>query len=216
MGDPRWAPDGASLAFFATAEGYASVFSVEVSGGRTHQLTGPGANARPAGYSADGRWLYYASDAEKGWQIWKMRPDGSQASRVTRSGGLSAREDGNGEWLYIVRPDRPGLWRLPAGETEGEEGLEVVMDDFPIRPGYENWFLQGQRFYSLIPGQAAPIAVKVDFDAMTADTLAAVPGIASPSLTVSPDDAFLLYSRVDRNESDLKLVENPTWRGGGG
>ena len=193
VGNPRWSPDGRSLVFFATSEGFAAVYAVDVAGGQPRRLTRPVANALPASWSQDGNWVYYASDAEDGWQIWKMRPDGTQPLRVTRSGGRSAREDGEGRWLYVVRPDRPGLWRLPAREEEGEDGLEVVMPDFPLSPGYENWFLQGQKFYSLVPGEGAPLALSVDLVTGAVDSLAAVPGIASPSLTVSPDERFLLF-----------------------
>lgn len=214
VGNPRWSPDGRTLAFFANTDGFASVFSMNVEGGQPRRLTVPASNALPASWSQDGSWIYYASDVEEGWQIWKMRPDGSGPQRVTRSGGRSAREDGEGEWLYVVRPDRPGLSRLPVGREEGPEGLEVVMDDFPIRPGYENWFFQGQKFYSLIPGEGAPLALSVDMGTWEVDSLAAVPGIASPSLAISPDEAFLLYSRIDRGESDLKLLLSPDWQGG--
>jgi len=91
----------------------------------------------------------------------------------------------------------------------------VVMDDFPVSPGYENWFLLDHTFYSLLPGEGAPLVIAVDLEQWTADTLAAVPGIASPSLTISPAGTSLLYSRVDRGESDLKLVESPAWQGQG-
>lgn len=72
--DPAWSPDGRSIAFTRTTDGYRSfhVFVVPAAGGKARRLTAGRYDERPA-WSPDGRWIAYQS--AEGIQL--IQPDGS-------------------------------------------------------------------------------------------------------------------------------------------
>jgi len=79
-----WSPDGKTIAFTRPDhKGGGNILSIAVEGGAEKALTtGSGISDDPD-YSADGKWIYFNSDRDGSMQIWRMRPDGSGAERVT-------------------------------------------------------------------------------------------------------------------------------------
>ena len=78
-------------------------------------------------WSADGRWIYFASNRSGRWQIWRRPAEGGEAVQVTRKGGVTAFESSDGQWLYYAKSDTVGIWRtptsaLPADTSRAETG----------------------------------------------------------------------------------------------
>ena len=55
-------------------------------------------------WSADGGWIYFASNRSGEMQIWKVpfsdTEETAEPTQVTRSGGFAAFESGDGKFLY--------------------------------------------------------------------------------------------------------------------
>jgi Tol biopolymer transport system component len=221
VGGPRWSPDGKRMAFYASPTGTAAVYVVDVAGGQPRRITGDSANAVPSSWSRDGQWIYYTSHQEQGWQIWRTRPDGSDQARLTVSGGREAHEDSAGKWLYVTRSDRPGLWRLEVGSVEHgspEAGatmttgtMEPVLPDLPPKPGYDNWLILGNQLYAVVNNDSGSVVERVDLESLERHVLSPLPGIASPTLGVSPDGRYAVYPRVDQMDRDLRLFRGFSW-----
>ncbi len=81
-----WSPDGGQIAYCARRNGRYEVCVSSVTGEGEVQLTGvnkdDGHNDGPD-YSPDGAWIWFNSDRTGNAQIWKMRPDGTDLTRMT-------------------------------------------------------------------------------------------------------------------------------------
>ncbi|MDX1531482.1 MAG: winged helix-turn-helix domain-containing protein [Rhodothermales bacterium] len=202
VGNPRWAPDGRHVAFYATPDGYADLFVLDVEGGPPQRLTEAGSNNWAASFSRDGRWLYFGSDRSGRWEIWRMPAGGGAAEPVTTDGGLTGFETADGAALLYTKPGGRGIWRRPLAG-----GPEVQLVDGLDGGDWGNWWPTDGGLVFVERGEGGPFVVRYDFATGTRQRLAAIPNIASPSLTLSPDGRSVLYARVERSESDLMLVE---------
>jgi len=77
-----WSPDGEWIAFYAGERGRHEVFITSISTGEEYQLTNSGDNLAPA-WSPDGQWLAFTTFRTGNNDVFIMRPDGTQATRVT-------------------------------------------------------------------------------------------------------------------------------------
>lgn len=90
---PRWTPDGRRILYNtrtpAASSELGQIYAMDADGARPHPLThqdeGRNGMAFP---SPDGRYVAFNSDREDGnFEIYTMRPDGSEVRRVTRALG---------------------------------------------------------------------------------------------------------------------------------
>jgi Tol biopolymer transport system component/DNA-binding winged helix-turn-helix (wHTH) protein len=202
VGTPRWHPSGDRVAFFANVEGQASVYVMDVPGGVPERVRpsedDDAANDWVAGWSRDGRWLYFASDRSGQWQLWKMHPDGSTLTQVTESGGFAATESVTGDSLFYTKRGTPGLWMRPTGGGPGRR----VVKDLSSRD-WGNWAVTAEGLYFIRRTEGGPRIVFRNFRSGETRKVASIPNIASPSLEVSPDGKRLLYARIEGANSDL-------------
>jgi TolB protein len=130
---PSWSPDGTKLAFMGAAGSNYEVFVIDLPSGAVTQLTdSPGQDGWPA-WSPDGSMIAFSSvrddcrfatGAEACWRIadigdhfdiWTVRPDGSDLRRVTPEFGQFVAWSPDSEFLlisgytlHVVRPDGTG------------------------------------------------------------------------------------------------------------
>ncbi len=99
-------------------------------------LTDGGSDNRAPTWSADGDWVYFASNRSGRWEIWKTSFRSKGTVQVTRQGGGYAQESPDGKFVYYQKlrvNDRyeyglvPEIWRMPSGG--GPEELVVNVND---------------------------------------------------------------------------------------
>ncbi|HUR99571.1 MAG TPA: winged helix-turn-helix domain-containing protein [Pyrinomonadaceae bacterium] len=208
--DPRWSPDGKTIVFEAHPEGFSHLFSVSQEGGALKQLTSGSANYTAPSFSADGNSVYYGSDIDGSWQVWKMPAGGGDAVRVTPSGGYEAFESADGATLYFIKFRDAGIFKLDTADPSRETLL--IPDQVFETPG--EWTLSSDGIY-IIQHHYEPIDKKprIEFFSFETGKIEKIAELEKdmgsfPGLDLSSDGRWLIYSREDLRNHDISLVEN--------
>lgn len=203
VGSPKFSPDGKQIAFDCTAENdQRDIYIVGITGGAPRRLTTDKANESEPCWSRDGQWIYYTFGRHDGEQIWKIPAAGGAAVQVTQRGGQHSAESPDGKYLYFSqKTDEPGIWRKPT--AGGEEKLILPQG----RTG--NWAIGEQGIYFINPtSKPRPTLELFRFASEQISLLATLEKWTFADFAVSPDGRKISWSQVDRNESDLILVDN--------
>jgi len=200
-GTPRWSPDGRWIALDSRPEGTAQIYVIPSDGGKPRRVTGGDAQHQVPSWSRDGRWIYFESDRSGQWRIWKVRPEGGSAVQVTKNTGGAAFESVDGKYLYITSTGDDGgpLFRMPvAGGPEVEVAPKVACWPCFSVTAKGVYFLPDHKTLQLLDAATGKITTVA-----TADK----PSFGG-SISVSPDDAYMVFSTFENTGSDLMLVEN--------
>jgi eukaryotic-like serine/threonine-protein kinase len=204
VGTPRWSPDSRQVAFDSRSEGNADIYVISVEGGAARRLTTEAAEDVVPSWSNDGRWIYFCSNRGGEREIYKIPAQGGPAVQVTTQGGFEGFESGDGQFFYYTKNTYDStLWRIPV--IGGQQTLAFNSDRRIYR---RTWALANRgiyfgssesviEFFNPATGKTTPVAT-------TEKKLARW----IPSLAVSPDGKYLLYTQIDQQGSDLILMEN--------
>jgi Tol biopolymer transport system component len=210
---PDWSPDGRQIAFNAQAEVNSDevrhIYVMSAEGGPARRITtGPSYDGMPS-WSRDGRWIYFASNRSGGWEVWKVPATGGEAVQVTKNGGFRGSESPDGKFFYYSKfIDTSGLWRIPV--EGGEESM--ILDQ--LQAGYwEAWAVVDRGIYFINP-ESKPNAT-IEFFSFATRRVTRIVSLEKPvstlvfpTLVISPDERWILYSQRDQSGSDIMLVEN--------
>ena len=176
-------------------------------GGSTRRITTEPSEDFVPSWSRDGRWIYFCSDrgGKGNWQIWKMPAEGGPATQVTQKGGFEAFESFDRKFLFY------STWKPP-------DEIWTI----PIAGGQESLFLKGveKRYWAVAEGGIYFVATEgneafvkfIDFETLRVTQIMRLERKLRRDflrgLALSPDGRSLLCTLVERNSSDLVLVEN--------
>jgi Tol biopolymer transport system component/predicted Ser/Thr protein kinase len=205
---PRWSPNGHSIAFSSSKTGRLFVYVVDAQGGEPRRVID---GWRPS-WSSDGNWLYFGSKRSGSDQVWKVGLEGTNPVQVTRAGGFELMESCDGKWLLYTKSDRaPGLWRIPSGGGLEELLLsDVVVGNWsPITGGilYAPGGLGGAPVGASTVGETQIVA-RYWFESRRTQRVGRIDRAGSNGTTAGRDGRYFLWTRVERVDSDLMLVEN--------
>ena len=122
--EPAWSADGTQIAFVtiteqlwvADADGKNKELVVQVSGQYCHQ---------PA-WSPDGEWIAFASDRDENVELYKVRRDGTELTRLTTEPGIDCRPhwSPDGQWI-LFSSNREGQFELYVLRSGGSDVRKV-------------------------------------------------------------------------------------------
>jgi Tol biopolymer transport system component len=208
-GDIRgWSPDGRKLALDLVLDGNSDIYVTDVSGGRPIRLTSePSLDVVPS-WSADRRWIYFASDRSGSSQLWKVPSAGGPAIQITFQGGFRPQASPDKKYIYYSA-DWPGAPRsnfLKRVPTDGGEET-VVMDG--VSSFY--WSMTQKGIYFLSLDQGRDYLERYDLATGQRTRLGALPFQAARGfcgfMSVSNDGRFLIANHVDRFEQNLGIID---------
>jgi Tol biopolymer transport system component len=196
-GSPRWSPDGETIAFDANVDGHWEIYAIRSEGGRPVRLTTGKGNVVP-NWSADGSWIYYTA-TEGTSNVWKVRPDGSTITQVTKDGGMFATESPDGRYLYYMKmvSNTGEIWRTPVDSPSPSKVLSDARGRLFTVTARGIYFMAG----SDIPELRF-------FDLESQSTRVVNTSIGSPFVAVTTDGKWAVYSRNENSGSNLMVVEN--------
>ncbi|MGI9174849.1 MAG: TolB family protein [Rhodothermales bacterium] len=115
-----WSPDGETLAYIARRDDEQfDIYLIPTEGGEERTLAAHPAHEDGADYTPDGQWVYFNSDRAGNFDIWRVRPDGSDLEQIT--------SDTYEDWFPHPSPDGALIAFLSyAPGTEGHPRYQDV------------------------------------------------------------------------------------------
>jgi tricorn protease len=115
-GRPLYSPDGMKLAFTSTRGGNANIYILDLASGVTTRVTYAESNEELDAWSADGKWLYFASgvnDVGRQPDIFRIAATGGTPLEVSREQYLS-------EFQAAPSPDGASIALMARGLSNGQ------------------------------------------------------------------------------------------------
>jgi Tol biopolymer transport system component len=219
VADPRWSHNGQRLAYQARTHGIPSVFMLNCNAQDMHcnapTLLSSLGSAEVPSWSADDRFLYFASDRSGRSEIYKQAIEGGPVKQVTHNGGYFSRESPDGKWLYFTRPEMAGVWRMAPGTSPGKPAsAEELVIGPPYNPPPECWTQAGDEIVFIDrPLNTQPAAIRA-YNIVTKRVRLIVSlkpyffDANDTRVSVSPDLRWVLYSQADESVNKVMLAEN--------
>jgi len=123
-GAPRWSPGGDALVFHLWRHGDADLYLWRRDSGPARPFHSSPADEIFGDWSPDGRWLYFTTNREDGWQIWRMPVAGGEAQRLTRQGGYYSVPTAQG--VIFTRERDSGVYRMAAAGGDAEHLFDLA------------------------------------------------------------------------------------------
>ncbi len=206
IGTPRWSPDGRWISY-----GAGGLYVVNANGGLPRKLPLCGGGGS---WSNDGKWIYCTGPFKERTEIWAVSVDGKEQRQVTRNGGFDGFESADGKYLYFVKWNTAGIFRIPiAGGPEVQ-----VLKKYPPPLAWAYWVLVEDGIYFVelesIVGAQPPYWISFyDFKTERSRHVAQIPHrlrFIDPGFSVAPDRTWMAYHGLLQGETErhLMLVEN--------
>ena len=134
---PAWSPDGSRLAYVSFQQKKPIVYVQRLNDARQPPpaVNFRGSNSAPA-WSPDGQRLAVALSRDGGTQLFLVGADGSNARRLTSSGGIDTEPvfSPDGQWIYFTsdRGGSPQIYRVPA--TGGDAQRVTFSGEYNVSP----------------------------------------------------------------------------------
>jgi Tol biopolymer transport system component len=217
--DATYSPDGRSLAFDSRPDGYFQIFTLACHPGgercgKPKPLTTGGPAETPS-WSADGKFLYFASDRTGRWQIWKVAASGGRPLQVTHHGGYLCHESSDGKWLYFSKDGHDSIWRIPASGLRNPPGeAEELVIGPPYKVQSHSWTLTSGEivFYDRATSTHSAAIRAYSIRTKQMRLILSLSHLFPDNrgeigISLSPDSRWILYSQLDRSGSNVMVAD---------
>jgi dipeptidyl aminopeptidase/acylaminoacyl peptidase len=200
----RWSPDSRRVLVYSRIADRRQLYVVDAGGGSPDVI--PGAGNSNADFSADGRWIYFAQPAEGNMVLAKAAAGGThQVLKRFPLPGTAIRTSGDGRYLYFVRDG--DLWRLPLN-AEGDPAGEPLRVLGPLSASLNYAVVDGGVFFIARCAGASGLCISfLDFKTSQTRRVLAIQKPIWPALSATRDGNMVAWAQIDRNESDMMLVD---------
>jgi Tol biopolymer transport system component len=204
---PSWSPDGTRITFYSRRNGVNYAYETEAASGTTRVLRSGDDYSLSPHYSADGKSLYFASNAGHRFRIWrKPLVPNADAEPLIAEDVRFFRASKDCRSLYFLQFNPERLIQLNLATNE-ETPLWTFTDSVAA---FDAWDVAGNKLFyvSLEPTSSAPQVVSVDLRGGERKVLATFRRLSQEwqsSIAASPDGLSVVVSQIDRDDTKLML-----------
>ena len=205
-GSPRWSPDSQSIVFDASPRNGPAIYSVSITGGPPRLLVPPGThnNVCPS-FSADGKWIYFASTRSGNFQVWKVSADGGAPTQITYLGGHAPIASLDGQLIYYAKTPyaNPEVWQVSVNG-----GAEKLVSPLLNPVTWAAWSVTGRGIVFAHPsGHDRPAVGIFDLKSHQVTDLVSLQ-IPPFWLAASRDARTILFDQPGWQQAQIMLVDN--------
>jgi len=213
---PVWSPDDTQLMFSSSRSTQGEIYVRPTSGqGDAELLFTANTNIVLSDWSADGRWVFFASLTlgDDAWDMWTYDIENAEAKPLSpgKFNQYGARLSPDGKWLAFSS-DESGSGEVYVQSFPEPEGRWMVSNGGGLEPV---WRSDSRELYYLSGGMvmAAPISAGANFSSGTPTTLfnVVIKSTTGSSYAVSEDGSRFLVNElppVDPSKVGARLIQN--------
>lgn len=142
---PEWSPDGKRITFVSARSGNQDIWSMGPNGKQKRNLTRSEESETYPSWSPDGKRLVFSrflssALADEGWQLFKMRRDGSNVRRLTDDdlgSDLAAAWSPNGKKIVFTRGDDLFIMRSDGTRERRLTGGPSMSNNYEVAPDWQ-------------------------------------------------------------------------------
>ena len=203
LGTIRWSPDSKSIVFDARPNGHSGIFTMPAAGGKSTAFEQDSFEARRPFWSRDGKSIYFDTTRTGQPQIWKRDLETGAQRVLEPRDYIAPQESIDGKTIFFSsNTSDQSVWSSDANGNHPVP-LDALRPD-PVL----NWSVGAQGIYFTEGDINTATFYLYSFHDQTIHELGRLPQTLSqgtPSLVVSPDGHWLLYTAIDLVRSDIKL-----------
>ncbi|MEE8371166.1 MAG: winged helix-turn-helix domain-containing protein [Sphingomonadales bacterium] len=200
-GTPDWSSGSDRIVFDARIDQQSSIYMIDIVGDNPRRLTGERAGDLSPVWSGDSERIYFSSDRDDSWNIHSLTLEDMNIRKITTAGGLRAMEGPAGKFLYVALPRGGGIERLDL--ESGAKSLVLAELD---EGDWANWQVMGSDLYFVERRRDGDYFQRLELETGRMETVlkaaTRVPR-GDKAFGVTMDGRRLLYSSLDRQESDI-------------
>jgi Tol biopolymer transport system component/DNA-binding winged helix-turn-helix (wHTH) protein len=197
---PRWSPDGRWLVYESSASGQPNIYVFDLKANQERRLTNdPDAALRPS-WSRDSQFVYFSSTRSGKGQIFKVSLNRGGEKQITHEGGIYAIEAPDRTLYYTSADQPPSIRSVPA-----HGGLETTLVDDVVGHSAIALTRGGLCYLDSIGFNGARIGF-YSFAERVPRPLISIDHPVHHFLSSSPGGTSVLFTQVDRQDSDLMLL----------
>ncbi len=123
--EPSWSPDGQKIAYVTSIYAESEVCVLSVLERQPECLVKSRARKRAPHWTSDSRYVYYASDEDRFWGVWRYDVSSGVSERLPFNSATNYQITDGGEHVFYTLLDLPGIWKWNPQENRGEQ----IIDD---------------------------------------------------------------------------------------
>lgn len=198
---PCWSSDSEKIYFQGFIGGQTDIFSVEAKGGVVENLTNSKADEHTPFAISDR--IFYSSNVDKKWHIWKMDIDGDNRLKVFDYEGNTPKLSTDASRIFYLKKSKLGIWKYDF-ETREEE---LIISEF--HPMYQGAFTVADHGIFYFNAKSKKIEF-YDFATQQSELVyqpqRRIPRLGT-TLSFFPGHQLMLFTQVDENDADIMLLE---------
>lgn len=198
---PRWSKDGLWIYFQGFQHGQSDIYRVNAQGGISENLTMSETDEHTPYLSNSGS-LYFSKKDQGIWSVWNSH-ESDQGARKVAENAYGPQLNTDETTLFFVKKDTIGLWQM---ELSSKEVTLLLPYFHPMFWGAYHVCEQGIYYLNAKDKQFEFYDFETKRSELIYQPMKRIPRMGN-TLSISANGDRMLFSQIDRHDSDIMLLE---------